>query len=166
MRTRCFTSRSQKEGPTLLPPDYALPSLFHYSKTSWFQVEHPCWTSQMSTGLRILKFIDLYASSGDGPALEVVHNYFQALFFPLPTGTNCQNHWTCDGCLSECRTSGAAAAEGLKMFKHNASTFDPNPFNPCWGTQWPCFGCAREWSHDYFGQTVNIASRIESEAAH
>ena len=112
---------------------------------------------------------DLYASSGDGPALEVVHNYFQALFSAFfqrgrivkTIGDSVM------AAFPSAEQAVRAAAEGLKNVQ--AQCINPltqKPLQIRVGVHsGPALAVPVNGVNDYFGQTVNIASRIESEAA-
>ena len=111
---------------------------------------------------------DLYANLGDGQALALVHTYFEALFGAFaPRGRIIKTIG--DSVMAAFPTGSAAieaAAEGLKSVQARCT-------NPVTGTplhirigihRGATLAVPVNGINDYFGQTVNIAARIENEA--
>lgn len=112
---------------------------------------------------------NLYASLGDGNALGVVHSYFEALFGAFAARGRIVKTIG-DAVMASFPTGEAAlraATEGLEAVQDSC-------INPATGEplqirlgvhRGPAIVVPVNGINDYFGQTVNIAARIESAAA-
>lgn len=111
---------------------------------------------------------DLYAHQGDGQALQVVHTYFQALFSAFAHRGRIVKTIG-DAVMAAFPTAEIAvqaAADGLKKVQEQCVNPHTNaPLQIRLGVHTgSALAVPVNGVNDYFGQTVNIAARVESAA--
>ena len=111
---------------------------------------------------------DLYAYQGDGQALQVVHTYFQALFSAFSHRGRIVKTIgdAVMAAFPSAEIAVRAAAEGLKRVQEQCVNPHTNaPLQIRLGVHTgSALAVPVNGVNDYFGQTVNIAARVESAA--